>query len=107
MEILDPLDSLMLAAEVVSSPMHVAALLVLSPPEGEDPEVALKRVQGMIDSMTKQEKNDPDMIDTPRRRRIAKGAGVEPQEVNQFLKQFDQVRGLMKQMATMSTWQRL
>ncbi len=76
-------------------------------PEGEDPEQALKRVQGMIDSMTKQEKNDPDMIDTPRRRRIAKGAGVEPQEVNQFLKQFDQVRGLMKQMATMSTWQRL
>ncbi len=76
-------------------------------PEGEDPEEALKRVQGMIDSMTKQEKNDPDMIDTPRRRRIAKGAGVEPQEVNQFLKQFDQVRGLMKQMASMSMWQRL
>jgi WS/DGAT/MGAT family acyltransferase len=35
MEILDPLDSLMLAAELVSSPMHVAALLILSPPEGE------------------------------------------------------------------------
>jgi signal recognition particle subunit SRP54 len=76
-------------------------------PEGEDPEQALKRVQGMIDSMTKAEKADPDMIDTPRRRRIAKGAGVEPQEVNQFLKQFDQVRGLMKQMAQMSMWQRL
>ncbi len=58
-------------------------------PEGEDPEVALKRVQGMIDSMTKKEKADPDIIDTPRRRRIAKGAGVEPHEVNQFLKQFD------------------
>ncbi|MCE9563963.1 MAG: signal recognition particle protein [Planctomycetes bacterium] len=76
-------------------------------PPGEDPEQALKRVQGMIDSMTKAEKADPDMIDTPRRRRIAKGAGVEPQEVNQFLKQFDQVRGLMKQMAQMSMWQRL
>ena len=76
-------------------------------PEGEDPEQALKRVQGMIDSMTKQEKADPDMIDTPRRRRIARGAGVEPHEVNQFLKQFDQVRGLMKQMAQMSMWQRL
>ncbi|WP_439629541.1 signal recognition particle protein [Gemmata sp.] len=76
-------------------------------PEGEDPEQALKRVQGMIDSMTKQEKADPDTIDTPRRRRIARGAGVEPHEVNQFLKQFDQVRGLMKQMATMSMWQRL
>ena len=38
---------------------------------------------------------------------IAKGAGVEPHEVNQFLKQFDQVRVLMKQMASMSLWQRL
>ena len=76
-------------------------------PEGEDPEVALKRVQGMIDSMTKNERADPDTIDTPRRRRIAKGAGVEPHEVNQFLKQFDQVRVLMKQMASMSMWQRL
>ncbi len=76
-------------------------------PEGEDPEEALKRVQGMIDSMTKQEKADPDIIDTPRRRRIAKGAGVEPHEVNQFLKQFEQVRFLMKQMASMSMWQRL
>ncbi|AWM37203.1 Signal recognition particle protein [Gemmata obscuriglobus] len=76
-------------------------------PEGEDPEVALKRVQGMIDSMTKKERADPDIIDTPRRRRIAKGAGVEPHEVNQFLKQFGQVRVLMKQMASMSLWQRL
>jgi signal recognition particle subunit SRP54 len=76
-------------------------------PEGEDPEVALKRVQGMIDSMTKKERADPDMIDTPRRRRIAKGAGVEPHEVNQFLKQFDQVRVLMKQLSQMSMWQRL
>ena len=76
-------------------------------PEGEDPEVALKRVQGMIDSMTKKERADPDLIDTPRRRRIAKGAGVEAHEVNQFLKQFEQVRALMKQMASMSMWQRL
>ncbi|MFO0803475.1 MAG: signal recognition particle protein [Gemmataceae bacterium] len=76
-------------------------------PEGEDPEVALKRVQGMIDSMTKKEKLDPDSIDTSRRRRIAKGAGVKPEEVNQFLKQFDQVRMLMKQMSQMSLWQRL
>ena len=76
-------------------------------PEGEDPEQALKRVQGMIDSMTKKEKADPDSIDPSRRRRIAKGAGVEPHEVNQFLKQFDQVRALMKQMASMSLWQRM
>jgi signal recognition particle subunit SRP54 len=76
-------------------------------PEGEDPELALKRVQGMIDSMTKKERADPDLIDQSRRRRIATGAGVEPHEVKQFLQQFDQVRSLMKQMATMSIWQRL
>jgi signal recognition particle subunit SRP54 len=76
-------------------------------PEGEDPEEALKRVQGMIDSMTKKERLNPDIIDTSRRRRIAAGAGVEPHEVSQFLKQFDQVKGIMKQMAQMSVWQKL
>jgi len=76
-------------------------------PEGEDPEQALKRVQGMIDSMTKKERNNPDIIDQSRRRRIAGGAGVQPHEVNQFLKQFDQVRIVMKQMASMSLWQRM
>src|SRR4029079_9227903 len=76
-------------------------------PEGEDPEVALKRVQGMIDSMTHKERNDPDLIDAGRRRRIAAGAGVQPHEVTQFLKQFDTVRALMKQMMSMSIWQRI
>ena len=76
-------------------------------PEGEDPEVALKRVQGMIDAMTRKEKANPDLIDQSRRRRIAAGAGVEPHEVKQFLQQFDQVRVLMKQMAEMSIWQRI
>jgi signal recognition particle subunit SRP54 len=76
-------------------------------PEGEDPEEALKRVQGMIDAMTKKERDDPDLIDNSRRRRIAAGSGVEPHEVTQFLKQFDQVRALMKQMSQMSLWQRL
>jgi signal recognition particle subunit SRP54 len=76
-------------------------------PKGEDPEVALLRVQGMIDSMTKGEKKNPDIIDMPRRRRIAAGAGVQPHEVNAFLKQFDQVRVLMKQMMSMNVFQRM
>jgi len=76
-------------------------------PEGEDPEEALKRVQGMIDSMTKAERNNPDIIDQSRRRRIAAGAGCEPHEIKQFLGQFDQVRTLMRQMANMSLWQRM
>ncbi|MGE3807171.1 MAG: signal recognition particle protein, partial [Gemmataceae bacterium] len=76
-------------------------------PEGEDPEKALTRIQGMIDSMTKKEKGNPDIIDLSRRRRIAAGAGVEPHEVKQFLNQFDQVRTLMRQMANMSIWERI
>jgi signal recognition particle subunit SRP54 len=76
-------------------------------PEGEDPEVAIQRIQGMIDSMTKEERRDPDVIDIPRRRRIAAGSGVEPHEIKQFLNQFDQVRVLMKQMASMTMWERI
>jgi signal recognition particle subunit SRP54 len=76
-------------------------------PEGEDPETALKRIQGMIDSMTKEERRDPDLIDMSRRRRIAAGSGVEPHEVKQFLNQFDQVRVLMRQLAQMSMWERI
>src|SRR5262249_34362558 len=75
-------------------------------PEGEDPEAALKRIGGMVDSMTKEEKKDPDIIDMSRRRRIAAGSGTEPHEVKQFLIQFDQVRGLMRQMAQMSMFER-
>jgi signal recognition particle subunit SRP54 len=76
-------------------------------PEGEDPDVAIKRIQGMIDSMTKDERRDPDVIDLSRRRRIAQGSGTEPHDVKQFLGQFDQVRTMMRQMAQMSIWQRL
>src|SRR5262245_9720917 len=76
-------------------------------PEGEDREAALRRIQGMIDSMTKKEREDPDLIDLSRRRRIAAGAGVQPHEIKQFLGQFAQVRTIMKQMASMSLWQRL
>lgn len=76
-------------------------------PEGEDPDEAIKRIQGMIDSMTKKERQDPDVIDLSRRRRIAAGSGVEAHEVKQFLGQFDQVRTIMRQMANMSIFQRL
>ncbi|MBY0522378.1 MAG: signal recognition particle protein [Gemmataceae bacterium] len=76
-------------------------------PEGEDPEEALKRIQGMVDSMTKDERRNPDIIDMNRRRRIANGSGTQPHEIKQFLQQFDQVRTLMRQMAQMSMWERI
>ena len=61
----------------------------------------------MIDSMTAKERQDPDLIDQSRRKRIAAGCGVEPPEIKQFLQQFDQVRAMMKQMASMSIWQKM
>jgi signal recognition particle subunit SRP54 len=76
-------------------------------PDGEDPEQAFRRIQGMIDSMTKSERRNPDVIDINRRRRIAAGSGTEPHEVKQFIGQFEQVRTLMRQMAKMSIWERI
>src|SRR5688572_19333022 len=76
-------------------------------PQGPDPDVALKRVQGMIDSMTKKERADLNVIDAGRRRRIAAGAGVQPHEVSQFLKQFDSARAILRQRMSMSVWQRI
>src|SRR5262249_11661154 len=76
-------------------------------PEDEDPEKAFARIQGMIDSMTKKERANPDLIDLNRRRRIAEGAGTEQHEVKQFINQFEQIRALMRKMMNMSIWERI
>jgi signal recognition particle subunit SRP54 len=75
--------------------------------EGEDPDVALERVRRIIDSMTQEERNDPDIVDAGRRSRIAEAADVRPEDVSEFLKQFDKVQALMDQMMSMSVWQRI
>jgi signal recognition particle subunit SRP54 len=76
-------------------------------PDGEEPETAFRRIQGIIDSMTKDERRNPDMIDINRRRRIAAGSGTEPHEIKQFLTQFEMVRKIMRDMARMSIWERI
>ncbi len=63
-------------------------------------ESELDRVEAIILSMTPQERRNPEIIKGSRRKRIAAGAGVKVQHVNQLVKQFDQVRKLMKQMAS-------
>jgi signal recognition particle subunit SRP54 len=60
----------------------------------------LDRVEAIILSMTPAERREPAMINGSRRKRIAAGAGVKVQHVNQLVKQFDSVRKLMKQMAS-------
>jgi signal recognition particle subunit SRP54 len=66
-------------------------------PEGMD-EQQLKKVEAIVRSMTKEERQHPDLIDGSRRRRIAKGSGTTSQDVNQLLNQFRQVQKLMKQL---------
>ncbi len=55
-------------------------------------------IEAMINSMTPAERNNPDLIDLNRRKRIAKGSGKKIEEVNAFMKQFDQMRQMMKKM---------
>ena len=64
-----------------------------------NPEKEAKRVIAIINSMTPQERKFPDLIKASRKRRIAAGSGVEVQNVNQLLRQFDQSREMMKKMA--------
>jgi signal recognition particle subunit SRP54 len=61
-------------------------------------EKALKRTQGIIDAMTPAERRKPDLLKASRKRRIATGAGVQVQEVNRLLKQFEQMQKMMKMM---------
>ena len=68
---------------------------------GDDanPEQEMKRLFGIIDSMTPAEKRTPKIIDQSRRARIAKGSGVEPHEVNGLVKMFEPMAEMMKSMA--------
>jgi signal recognition particle subunit SRP54 len=70
--------------------------------DGVDADAEVKRIKGIIDSMTLSERSDPHLIDIPRRRRIAAGAGVDPADVSGLVKQFDAMAAFMKQMASMS-----
>ncbi|TWT47786.1 signal recognition particle protein [Botrimarina hoheduenensis] len=64
-----------------------------------DAEGDLRRLQGIIHSMTPAERRKPKLIDHSRRRRIASGAGVEPHAVNELVKQFDAIAPMMTAMA--------
>jgi signal recognition particle subunit SRP54 len=63
-----------------------------------DSEKQIRRIEGIINSMTPAERARPDLIKASRKRRIAAGAGVPVQEVNRMLNQFEQMQAMMKQM---------
>ncbi|MCA0234276.1 MAG: signal recognition particle protein [Bacteroidetes bacterium] len=62
---------------------------------------SFKPIEAIIQSMTPKERENPDMIDNSRKKRIATGSGTSLQQVNNLLKQFDEMRKMMKKMNTM------
>jgi signal recognition particle subunit SRP54 len=69
-------------------------------PSQELDEGNFTRVESIIQSMTPDERHRPEIIGGSRRRRIARGSGTSPQDVNQLLNQFRQMQRMMKQMSS-------
>ena len=63
----------------------------LAPAEKE-----MKKVEAIIQSMTKEERKKPDILKANRKKRIALGSGTEVADINRLLKQFEQMKGMMK-----------
>lgn len=76
-------------------PAQFAQAASQMPPGSDDK--SIRRIEGIINSMTPNERCKPEIIKASRKRRIALGAGVPVQEVNRLLKQFEQMQKMMKQ----------
>ena len=63
---------------------------------------AFKGIEAIINSMTPKERSHPEIINQSRRNRIAKGSGTTIQDVNRLMKQFDQMRKMMKMVTGMN-----
>ena len=68
-------------------------------PNNEDGEKNLSKIEAIVNSMTVNERRKPGIIDGSRRRRIAKGSGTKPADVNNLLNQFSQMKKMMKRMS--------
>src|SRR5260370_15857710 len=77
------------------------------PKDAQVDESRLKHVEAIINSMTAAERQDHDLIDGKPRKRIARGSGTSVQEVNQVLKQYMQMRKMMKQYGALAAQRRL
>ncbi|MFN4236570.1 MAG: signal recognition particle protein [Vogesella sp.] len=64
--------------------------------QGAEAEKSMRRIEGIINSMTMEERRKPELIKASRKRRIAAGSGVSVQEVNRLLAQFEQTQKMMK-----------
>jgi signal recognition particle subunit SRP54 len=68
------------------------------PKDFEIPEADLKRIEAIICSMTRRERQNPDVLNGSRRKRIASGSGTQVADVNRLVKRFEEARKMMKQM---------
>lgn len=101
------LDDFKSQMRMILQPGLMQRMLSLLPGMGEltkmmgegDHEADIRRLVGIVDSMTRQERRNPKLIDPSRRNRIARGAGVQVQDVNNLLEQFDMMSPIMKMMA--------
>lgn len=75
-------------------PAQLAGMAGQMNPEAGDK--SLRRIEGIINSMTPLERRKPELIKATRKRRIAQGAGVQVQDVNRLLNQFEEVQKMMK-----------
>ncbi len=66
--------------------------------DSEENEKKMSRMEAMIQSMTVEERSNPDLLNPSRKHRIAKGAGVDISEVNRMVKQFNEARKMMKKL---------
>lgn len=65
-------------------------------------EQQLKRIEACINSMTPEERKNPDMLNSGRKKRISKGSGISLEDLNKFLRDFEMMRKMMKKMADMT-----
>ena len=65
---------------------------------GEGQEKQLKRMEACIDSMTPQERRHPQLLNGSRKKRVARGSGTSVEEINRLLRQYGQMRKLMKRL---------
>ena len=101
------LDDFKNQVEKLAKPGIMQQMMKMMPGMGEmaqmfdemDGEKDTKQLVGIINSMTQGERTDPKIIDPSRRNRIAKGAGVQVGQVNDLIKQYDMMAGLMQSMA--------
>jgi signal recognition particle subunit SRP54 len=109
------LDDFKLQLEKMAKPGLVQKMMGLMPGMGElqqmlqqeDTEGGIKQTVGIINSMTPAERRNPKIIDPSRRNRIAAGAGVQPQDVNQLIRQYDMMSPLMQAMAGKGVGERM